>query len=103
MTITISLLPETEAKLRQFAARTGQSVEGFVEQLVERIVGGVNGEQTVGTAAALPASLPSDEALASFRQEVAQSGITDPELLAFFEEVREEVYHEKHGRPGQAL
>jgi hypothetical protein len=42
---------------------------------------------------------PSDEALAPFRRQVAQSGMSDDELRAFFEELREEVYREKHGDP----
>jgi hypothetical protein len=49
-----------------------------------------------------PPRLPSDDALAPFRKEVADSGMTDDELLNFFEGVREEVYQQKHGRPGKA-
>jgi hypothetical protein len=98
MTITIRLSPETEVKLRQCAAQTDQTVEQFVERLVERVVHRVNGGQPSDTATAVHGTLPSDEALAPFRRDVAESGMTDEELLEFFEEMREEVYREKQGR-----
>jgi hypothetical protein len=43
-----------------------------------------------------------DEALAPFRRQVQESGLTDEELRAFFEEVREEVWRERQAKPGQA-
>jgi hypothetical protein len=95
MTITISLSPETEGKLRHCAAQTDQTVERFVERLVERVVLGVNVGQAPDTTTPLRGTLPSDAALAHFRREVAESGMTDGELLDIFEEVREEVYREK--------
>ncbi len=98
MSITISLPPETEEKLRQRAAESGQTVDGYVRQIVERDVLGSNGGRPSGTPP-VPLHLPSDEALAPFRKEVAQSEITDDELLQFLEGVREEVYQEKHGQP----
>jgi hypothetical protein len=100
MSITIRLPPETEEKLRQRAAEVGQTVDGYVRQIVERDVLGGNGGHSGGFHS-LPAPLPSDEALAPFRKEFAESGMTDDELLKFFEEVREEVYQEKQGRPGK--
>ncbi len=36
-----------------------------------------------------------DEALAPFRRQVETSGLTDAQLEAFFEELREEVWQEK--------
>jgi plasmid stability protein len=105
MTITISLPTETEAKLRQRAAACGQTVEAYVRQLVEREVGSANGgpahqDPSLRVAASRP--LPSDEALAPFRREVAESGISDEELRTFFEEVREEVYRVKDGPSSDA-
>ena len=106
MNITITLRPEMEAKLRQRAAASGQTLDSYVEHLVERDVGGSNGgsQAPVASAAALTpqASLPSDEALAPFRRQVAESGMSDVELREFFEEVRQEVYQDKHGKPSQA-
>jgi hypothetical protein len=42
------------------------------------------------------------EALAPFRREVDQSGISDQELRVFFEEVREEIWQAKHGKPNDS-
>jgi hypothetical protein len=98
MSITIQLPPEIEEKLRRRAAESGQTVDGYVRQIVEREVLGTNGDRP----AAAPPRLPSDDALAPFRKEVADSGMTDDELLKLFEEAREEVYQEKHGGPGKA-
>jgi hypothetical protein len=95
MVVTIHLAPETEEKLRQRAAASGQSLDRYVEQLIEGALAGANGDQP-------GRMLPSDKALAPFRQEVAASGMSDEELRTFFEEVREEVYREEHGGPGKA-
>jgi hypothetical protein len=40
-------------------------------------------------------------ALELFRQEVQDSGTTDDELHALFDDARDEVYPEKQGRPGK--
>ena len=105
MPITISLPPETEEKLRRRAAECGQTVDGYLRQLVERDVGANGGAPGTGASSEAPAqppSLPSDKALAPFRREVAESGMSDEDLLTFFQEVREEVYREKQGRPDDA-
>ncbi|MGA7496813.1 MAG: hypothetical protein WBX00_08805 [Isosphaeraceae bacterium] len=81
MSITISLSPEEERRLRERAARAGRDVAAYVRQLIEREIHGVS------------------EALAAFRHEVVKSGISDEELRVFFEEVREQVWQEKHGKP----
>ncbi len=60
-----------------------------------------NGERP-GEALPTPLMFPSDKALAPFRKEIAESGMTDDKLLKFFEEVREEVYQEKHEGRSQA-
>jgi hypothetical protein len=101
MSITISLAPETEEKLRQRAAESGQTVDSYLRQIVERELLGTNGGPA-GSTLPRPTGLPSDEALAPFRKEVAESGMTDDELFEFFEGVRDEVYQEKHGRTGDA-
>jgi hypothetical protein len=105
MSITICLPPETEERLRRQAAQSGQTLDRFIEQVLERALHGANGGPEPGTisptAPEHPAGkLPSDQALAPFRREVAASGMSEEELRAFFEDVREEVYREKHGRPG---
>jgi hypothetical protein len=84
MSITINLTPDEERKLLERAARNGQDVTAYVHRLIERDINDV------------------DEALAPFRRQVAESGISDDELGSFFEEVREEVWEEKHGGPSKA-
>ena len=82
MTLTINLSPELEEKLQARASAQGQEVAEFVvETLVERL-------RDQPTA---------DDLLAPFRLHVETSGQTDEELEAFFEEVRDEVWLEKHG------
>jgi predicted DNA-binding protein len=86
MTITIRLSDEEQRRLAERAARNGRDLAGYVHLLIERDI------QEPGAA---------NQALAPFRREVEQSGMTDDELGDFFEEVREEVWQEKHGRPSQ--
>jgi len=99
MTITITLPPETEEKLRERAAASGKTVDGFVRQLVEREVLGANGGQgpsTSPTENALPHAAPTlDDVLAPVHKEFQQSGMTEEELTEFLTEVRDEVRREK--------
>jgi hypothetical protein len=84
MSITIELGPEEESKLHERASQCGQDVESYVHRLISRDIQSVEG------------------ALAPFRRQVEMSGISDPELREFFEEVREEVWLEKRGASGKA-
>lgn len=96
MTLTLTLTPELEQRLQERAAQCGQSMEGFVLQLVEQEVLGTNGDR------AAPEPRPTlEEILAPFRREVEESGMTDDELRDFFTEVRDEVRVEKRGRRSQ--
>ena len=79
MSITISLSPEEEKRLRERADRAGQDVADYVRQLIHHELHGVS------------------EALTPFRREVDESGMTDAELRGFFEDVREEIWQEKQG------
>ena len=83
MTITISFSSEEERRLRERAARTGLDVEAYIHGLIGRDLRDRAG---------------GDEALAPFRRQVEESGLSDEELSAFFEEVRDEVWREKQGR-----
>jgi hypothetical protein len=80
MAIAISLSQKAEQKLRELAAERGTDVAGVAAELLEK-------QLQPPTAA---------DALAPFRQQVAASGLSDEELNAFFQEVREEVWQEKH-------
>ena len=86
MTITIRLSDDEQKRLAERAARNGRDVAAYVHLLIERDIQG-------------PSAV--DQALAPFRRQVEESGMTDEELGDFFEEVREEVWHEKQGRPGK--
>ena len=66
MTITIHLSPSDEKKLLERAAQSGQEVTAYIHRLIERDLQGV------------------DEALAPFRRQVEESGMSDDELGAFF-------------------
>jgi hypothetical protein len=84
MTITVELGPEEETKLLDRAAQSGQNVTAYVHHLIARDIQGV------------------DEALAPFRRQVEESGLSDAELRVFFEEVRQEVWQERHGNASEA-
>jgi hypothetical protein len=88
MTITINLDPEEERRLAERAARHGEDVGSFIHRLIAREI------QTPATTL--------DEALAPVRRQFEGSGMTDEELAALVEEVREEVWQENHGRPSKA-
>lgn len=83
MTITISLSPEVESELQKRAAANGQDATEYIRAIVEK---------------ELLAPPTVDELLAPFRRQVEESQMTDDELDAFVEEVREEVWREKQGQ-----
>jgi hypothetical protein len=82
MTLTIELSEPVKRQLAERAAKAGKSPESYVAEMVEREM---SHEKTL------------DEILAPFRLSVAESGMTDEELNEFFQDVREEVWQEKHG------
>jgi hypothetical protein len=79
MTITISLSPEQEKRLAERAARAGQEISAYVHQLIDRDI----------RAESL------DALLAPVRRDFEQSGMTDDDLAALVEEVREDIWREK--------
>jgi plasmid stability protein len=93
MTLTLSLPPDMEQKLRERAALVGQTLEGFVRQLLEREVQEGNGTRATPTAAL-------DEILRPVHEEFQRSDMTEEELTRFLTEVRDEVRREK--RTGKA-
>jgi hypothetical protein len=93
MTVTITLTPETEEQLRQRAAESGQTLEAFLQELVEREARGGNG--TAAPEAAPPAVRTFDDFLAPVRKGFEDSGLTEEELTGLFEEAREEAWQER--------
>lgn len=83
MTITLHLGPDEEKKLAERAARSGQGLTDYVHRLIARDIQDV------------------DTALAPFRRQVEESGMSDEDLESFFEEVRDEVWREKQGQPSR--
>ena len=83
MTVVIDLPVELERKLQACAAAAGKDAATYVREAVEDKLHG-------------PRSL--DEILAPFRREVLQSGMSDQELDAFYEGLRDEVWREGPGR-----
>jgi hypothetical protein len=79
MPLTLRLSEQARAKLTEQAAHIGQDIAAVASALIEQAVARPN----------------VDEALAPFRKQVGQSGMTDDELDAFFEEVRERAFQER--------
>ena len=73
MTITIRLSDEEQWMLAEPGTRNGRDLADFIHLLIERDIKG-------------PVAM--DEVLGPFRQQMEESGMTDDELGAFFEEVR---------------
>ena len=84
MTVTIDLPPELERVLRQHTARSGQDLSAFVLQAVQ---------EKIARARTF------DEVCAPFAAAVEATGMSDEEFDRFFEGVREEVWHDKQGKP----
>lgn len=80
MTVVLELKPEIEEALQKKARSKGFEVNVYLEKLIEK---------DVAQAKTL------DEILAPFRREVEESQITDDELDALVDEIREEIYREK--------
>lgn len=88
MIITIDLPSEVESKIKTQASNNGLKVEEYIKSLIEeeterRELKRGNSEETF------------DEILAPIRKGFEESGMSEEELLEFFEEVREEVWQEK--------
>ena len=80
ITITLTIPPETQRKLVEWATRVGRDVESLACELIER---SLDSDPTL------------DDILAPFRRQVAESGMSESELAALFEESRDEVYRDK--------
>ena len=85
MTITIHLSSEQERRLAERAAQAGQGIDAYVHHLIDHDI----------QAESLNAIL------APVRRDFEQSGMTDDDLAALVEEVREDIWREKHGQPSK--
>ncbi len=94
-TITIDLSTETERKLREHAAREGQSLENYMRMIAEQADSSRN-----GVPQAAPDRVTFDELTGPIASAVAASGMTDEEIGTFFEDVVKELRTERRvGKP----
>lgn len=80
MTLTIELPEAVERKLADHASRSGRTAAAFAAELIEKAM---SPEKTLA------------EILAPFREEFADSKMTEEEWDALIEEAREEVWQEQ--------
>lgn len=85
MTITIRLRPEQERRLAERAEQSGEDAASYVHRLIDREID--------------PDCL--DPILAPVRRNFEESGMTDDDLAALVEEVREDIWREGHGSPSK--
>jgi hypothetical protein len=88
MTVTFELEPEVELTATEQAEEQGLPLEKYVEIVVKE---GVNQRQRVKQLA----QKSFREILAPIQKGFQESGMSEDEILEFFEEVREEVWQEK--------
>lgn len=83
MTITIRLSSDEECRLSERASQNGQDVVEYIRRLIEKDI------QTTATL---------DEILAPVRKQFEESGMSDDDLDALVDEVREEIWQERQAR-----
>ncbi len=87
MSVTLELAEKVENRLTIHAKRLGLTLPEFATQVMGRIADYSTPSETAESI---------DEILAPFRKQVAESGMSEDELDAFFQEVRQEVWDEQH-------
>jgi hypothetical protein len=87
MTINIELKPDEERELRERARTSGRDISEYVQQVLTEHIRSGRGPET--------ASKTFDEILAPIREGWRQSGMTEDEITALFEETRDEVRKER--------
>jgi hypothetical protein len=90
MTINIELRPDEERELRERALTSGRELPEYVQQVLEEHIRSV-------PRPAKP-SKTFDQILAPVREGWQQSGMTEEEITALFEETRDEVRKERRVR-----
>lgn len=94
MTLIITLPAETEKLVHELAARRGQDVNAYVQEVLQRTIQ----QEAAADRQARSAEKTLDEILAPVRQGFRESGLGETELEQLFEEARQEVWDEKHGK-----
>ncbi len=83
MNIQVELKPEVEAMLHRRALDRGCDIAGYVERLIEKDV---------------LAAQPFDAILAPIRQGFQESGMSEDELDALFEEARDDAFQTRQAK-----
>lgn len=83
MTLTISLPPEFEARLKERAAASGQDVSTFVSKLLQHFA---------------DRPTPLEELSGPIQQRFRESGMTEDELAEELERAKHEMRAERHSR-----
>jgi len=91
MTITIDLPSEVESKIKTQASNDGVKVEDYVKTLIKEASD--RREQIEKDS-----EKSFQEILAPIQKGFQESGMSEDEILEFFEEVREEVWQEKQNQ-----
>ena len=86
-TVVISLLPDTESKLRIKAGSTGLSLEEYIRHLAEFHANGP-----------VRSTVTFDQLLASVRDGFAKNGMSEEELAVEFEAARDEAWQSIQAR-----
>lgn len=86
MSLTITLKPETEAKLKNRATAKGYDIDGYIEKLVNE------DSDKMRTL---------DEIFAPVRQQVKEQGISEDELDELITQARRDYYAEKKAKENE--
>lgn len=99
MSITLSLPPETERKLREQAAQSGKEVSEYIQTLLLKVVEGMEAPTpTSQEVASVHAGMTFDEIAAPIRREIEHSGMTEEEVLQMIDEAKEAARSERRRR-----
>jgi hypothetical protein len=92
MALKIELRPDEERELRELARASGRDLSEYVHRVLAEQIRFGRGPRT--------AAKSFDEVLAPVREGWRQSGMTEDEITALFEETRDEVRRERRARKG---
>jgi predicted transcriptional regulator len=92
MTITLELSPQAQQRLQELAATAGQSLETYIQELIEKQVLGPKGKGPERTW---------QEICAPIAEAFAESAMSEDEFKDFLTEAREEARVEKRTKGGQ--
>jgi hypothetical protein len=96
--ITLQLHPEAERRLKEKADQSGQTLEAYLQQLVERDAFDGNGPPAEPATGSGPTF---EEMTALLARAVDATGMTEDEVADFFEEALKEVRAERRSRQGK--